>query len=239
MPSVSCDLRALTPEPAPTPEADDPELMRRLATRDPHAFEQLYQRYARRLQGYLRRLLPSHVLPEDVLHEVMLLVWQQAERFDPSKPLVTWLFGIARRKALEAQRAARLRPALPQDATWESPVEAPESDIARHELACAVMQALEDLPLAERQVVELTYYHDLSYPEIAGLVACPVNTVKARMVRGRHRLASRLAALVLEPDLAAHHSHARRGTRASRGVSERMSVMHITQPFAFLPSITQ
>ena len=219
MPNASCDLRPLTPEPAPTPEADDQELIRRLATRDPHAFEELYQRYARRLQGYLRRLLPSHVLPEDVLHEVMLLVWQQAERFDPSKPLLPWLFGIARRKALEAQRAARPRPTLPPDTTSESAVEALELGVTRQELACAVMQALGDLPPAERQVVELTYYHDLSYPEIAGLLACPVNTVKARMARGRRHLAPHLAARVLAPDLPAHHPHARR-THARAGASQ-------------------
>jgi RNA polymerase sigma factor (sigma-70 family) len=213
MPNASCDLRPLTPEPAPTPEADDQALIRRLATRDPHAFEQLYQRYAQRLQGYLRRLLPSHVLPEDVLHEVMLLVWQQAERFDPSKPLLPWLFGLARHKALEAQRAARPRPTLPPDTTSEPAAEALELGVARQELACAVMQALGDLSPAERQVVELTYYHDLSYPEIAGLVACSVNTVKARMARGRRHLAPHLAALVLAPDLAAHHPHARRTHR--------------------------
>jgi RNA polymerase sigma-70 factor (ECF subfamily) len=46
-------------------------------------------------------------------------------------------------------------------------------------------------------VVELTYYHDLSYPEIAALVGCPVNTVKARMARARHRLAPQLDALSL------------------------------------------
>jgi RNA polymerase sigma-70 factor (ECF subfamily) len=192
--------------------------MRRLATRDPHAFEQLYQRYARCLQGYLQRLLPSHVLPEDVLHEVMLLVWQQAERFDPSKPLMPWLFGLARHKALEAQRAARPRPAWPPDTTSESAVDALELGVARQELACAVMQALEDLPPVERQVVELTYYHGLSYPEIAGLVACPVNTVKARMARARHRLAPHLTALVLAPDLATHHPpYARRAHTRARG----------------------
>jgi RNA polymerase sigma factor (sigma-70 family) len=216
MPSASRSPQSLPPgsapradvalPPSPTPEADDQELIRRLATRDPHAFEQLYQRYARRLQGYLRRLLPPQVLPEDVLHEVMLLVWQQAERFDPGKPLLPWLFGIARRKALEAQRAARPRPTLPPDTTSESAVEALELGVARQELTCAVMQALRDLPPAERQVVELTYYHGLSYPEIAGLAACPVNTLKARMARGRRRLASHLAAWGLTPAPAAHHT---------------------------------
>jgi RNA polymerase sigma factor (sigma-70 family) len=195
---------ALSPPPAP--EADDQILIRRVAARDPHAFEQLYQRYARRLRGYLRRLLPRQVLPEDVLTEVMLLVWHQAARCDPSKPLVAWLFGVARHKALEARRAARTRP-TPPPAAAESVADALEIRVADQELARTVTQALAALPPAERQVVELTYYYDLSYPEIAALVGCPVNTVKTRMARARQRLAPQLNALGLTraPDLAAHH----------------------------------
>jgi RNA polymerase sigma-70 factor (ECF subfamily) len=160
-------------------EADDQELIRRVAARDPQAFEQLYQRYAPRLCGYLRRLLPPQVQPEDVLDEVLLLVWHKAARFDSNKPLAAWLFGIARLKAREAWRAAHPRPTPSLAATAESVAEALEDGVARHELTRAVRQALAALPSAERQVVELTYYHDLSYPEIAALVACPVNTFKA------------------------------------------------------------
>jgi DNA-directed RNA polymerase specialized sigma24 family protein len=43
-------------------------------------------------------------------------------------------------------------------------------------------------------VVELTFYHDLSYAEIAKIVGCPVNTVKTRMLYARRRLASLFAA---------------------------------------------
>ena len=184
-------------------EADDQALIRRVVAHDPQAFEQLYQRYARRLMGYLRRLLPPHVLTDDVLNEVMLLVWQQADRFDLSQPLMAWLFGIARRKALEALRAARPRP-TPPPAAAESAADALEVQVAGHDLTRVVTQALAALPPAERQVVELTYYHDLSYPEIAAIVECPVNTVKARMARARQRLAPQLGALALAlaPDAA-------------------------------------
>jgi RNA polymerase sigma-70 factor (ECF subfamily) len=138
-----------------------------------------------------------------VLNEVMLLVWQQPGRFDPSQPLVAWLFGIARRKALEALRAARPRP-TPPPAAAESAADALEVQVAGQDLSRVVTQALAALPPVERQVVELTYYHDLSYPEIAAIVACPVSTVKARMVRARQRLAPQLGALALAlaPDAA-------------------------------------
>jgi RNA polymerase sigma-70 factor, ECF subfamily len=62
-----------------------------------------------------------------------------------------------------------------------------------------VTRALAALPSTERQVVELTYYEGLSYPEIAALMVCPVNTIKARMARARQRLAPQLDALGLAP----------------------------------------
>jgi DNA-directed RNA polymerase specialized sigma24 family protein len=51
--------------------------------------------------------------------------------------------------------------------------------------------------VTQRQVVELAYYHGLSYQEIATLVGCPVNTVKTRMARARERLVPQLTALGL------------------------------------------
>jgi RNA polymerase sigma-70 factor (ECF subfamily) len=198
--SETCVPHPLSPSAAST--ADDQALIRRVAARDPHAFEELYQRHARRLRGYLRRLLPPHVLPEDVLHEVMLIVWQQAAQCDPCKSLLAWLFGIARHKAMDARRAASPRPMPPPAAAAESAAEALEVQVLRHDLAQTVTQAVAGLPPAERQVVELTYYHDLSYPEIATLLACSVNTVKARGARARHRLAPQLGALGLTPTLA-------------------------------------
>jgi DNA-directed RNA polymerase specialized sigma24 family protein len=112
MPGETSVPHPLQPCPAPTADSalphppgrdtEDQLLLRRIAARDPHAFEQLYQHYAGRLLGYLRRLLPPQVLPEDVLDDVMLLVWLHANRYDPGKPLVAWLF------ALPATRLLRL-----------------------------------------------------------------------------------------------------------------------------------
>ena len=66
--------------------------------------------------------------------------------------------------------------------------------MAHRELTSAVAQALDSLPPEQRAVVELTFYHDLPYAEIAKIVGCPVNTVKTRMLHARRRLVSLFAA---------------------------------------------
>jgi RNA polymerase sigma-70 factor (ECF subfamily) len=71
----------------------------------------------------------------------------------------------------------------------------PESLLTRRELAGTLGKALHALSPEHRAVVELTYYYELSYPEIAQIVGCPVNTVKTRMFHARRRLRELLPGL--------------------------------------------
>jgi RNA polymerase sigma-70 factor (ECF subfamily) len=180
-------------------DVEDHTLIHRIAAHDHQAFEHFYQRYAQRLIGYLTRLLSQRELAEEGLNEVMLALWQQAPQFDSRGPLIAWLFGIARRQALQALRNARPRPMPPLVAPERSAEDVLEASLLQQEFDSAVARALADFPTPEREVVELTYYHDLSYTEIAAVVGCPVNTVKTRMARARQRLAARLGALGLGP----------------------------------------
>jgi DNA-directed RNA polymerase specialized sigma24 family protein len=92
-------------------EEDDRILIRHIAAKDREAFKTLYYRYAPRLGGYLSKLLKSRELVEEVINDVMLVVWQNAVRFEPTGRLSTWLFGITHRKALKAlARSSRLSP---------------------------------------------------------------------------------------------------------------------------------
>ena len=85
----------------------DRELMRAVARQDRQAFKALYERYAPRIGAYLMKLLKRHELVDETVNDVMLAVWQYADRFDPEQgPLLTWLFGIAHNKGLKALRSA-------------------------------------------------------------------------------------------------------------------------------------
>ena len=93
------------------PEDDDPELIRRIAGKDRSAFEALYHRYVHRLQRYLSRLISSPELTEEVFDDVMLVVWQNAARYNQTSRVSTWIFGIAHHKALKARSRLASRPA--------------------------------------------------------------------------------------------------------------------------------
>ena len=76
---------------------EDDILIRRITCGDPEAFTTLYQRYAPRLAGFLYPRLAQPDLVDDVLHETLLVVWQDAARFRGQAQLSTWIFCIAQR----------------------------------------------------------------------------------------------------------------------------------------------
>ena len=175
----------------PSASEDDLELIRRVVRRDRQAFETLYHRYSPVVYRYLWKLIRQRENVEEALNDVMMVVWETASRFNGTSRLSTWILGIAYNKALKARaRSARFDAEVREAEPSGVEPSGPEDAWAHRELAGAVARAIDSLPPEQGMVVELTYYHDLSYAEIAKIVGCPVNTVKSRMSHARRRLAS-------------------------------------------------
>jgi RNA polymerase sigma-70 factor, ECF subfamily len=190
-----------TPRPAPTPTAvplpasaaEELQLLRQVAASAPQAFDTLYHRYTPYLRRFLRRRLPHPDLVDDVCHDVLLVAWQQAARFQPTARRSTWLCGIARHRAQKAwQRVAQqdvaTRPTSPAGDTAADPARLLLHQEQHQGLARAVAQ----LPPELRVVVEAAYYQAASYEAIATRLGCTVGTVQARLVRARRRLRAAL-----------------------------------------------
>lgn len=159
--------------------------------RDRGAFTELYRLYHPRLFGYLRRLLPNGALAEEVLDDVMFVVWKDARKFRGQSAVSSWIFGIAYNKAMTALRKEqRYHAQLDRGADPEATPAVPDRD---NEVLVA---GLARLSPDHRQVVVLTYFCGFSYGEIARIARCPVNTVKTRMFHARRRLK------ILLPELA-------------------------------------
>jgi RNA polymerase sigma-70 factor (ECF subfamily) len=172
-----------------------------VARRDRAAFEALYRLYYPRVFSYVLKLLRRPEMVEEIVNDVMLVVWQSADRFEGRSRPSTWVLGIAYRQALKALarhgRRGGDHEELGDAPSPPDPGDGPEGRLWRHELRRRLDTALAALSVEQRAVVELTFYHGLSYPEIAELLGCPLNTVKTRMFYARHRLRQ------LVPELAA------------------------------------
>lgn len=163
--------------------ASEHSLLAAVARRDRAAFSELYRTYQPRLHGYLRRMVANVVIIEEVVDDVMFVVWTDAKKFRGNSAVSSWIFGIAYRKALTALR---------KEGRYQAPLVSQAGEHAAAEGAPADLELLHaglaQLSADHRQVVELTYFCGYSYQEIAEIAQCPVNTVKTRMFHARRRL---------------------------------------------------
>lgn len=178
-------------------ENADVMLLRRVADKDRKAFEILYRNYYRRLVRFLDKVMRQPELMEEVLDDTMLVVWQSAASFAGASRVSTWIFGIAYRKAMNSIGRER-RHQLPtewldmDDFLGDQP--GPEDNLMNRESEQQLTILLGQLSPEHRAVIELTYYFGYAYAEIAGIVGCPVDTVKTRMFYARRKLRALFAA---------------------------------------------
>lgn len=182
--------------------AVDPDavLVRRMAQGDESALGAFYDRWADRVHTVAFWILKDRDEAEDVVEETFWQAWRHASRYDAARaPGSTWLIMMARSRALDRLRAIRRREqwvakagALAFEAGEPSANPAPAL-MEEHQLK--VSQALECLPVEQRQVLELAFFGGLSHSEIAAKTAQPLGTVKTRIRLAMDKLRQRLAAL--------------------------------------------
>jgi RNA polymerase sigma-70 factor (ECF subfamily) len=176
------------------PEQDDERaLLCQVALQDQQAFATLYARYASCVRRYLRRCLGQADLVDDVLQEVMLVLWQRPSTCPPTVPLIAWLCGIARHKARKTVRRAAAPPVRPPPPP-DSAVEDPACGLLRQEDGHRLTRALDTLPFYERTALQLLVQQGCSYQEIAAVMDTPVSTVRTRLWRACHRLRAHVVA---------------------------------------------
>jgi RNA polymerase sigma factor (sigma-70 family) len=168
-------------------------LIDRVALGNLRAFEDLYRIYHPRLNRFLLSITRRPHLVEEVLSDTMLVVWRRSDDFNGRSKVSTWIFAIAYRKALNALRRLD-EPAEDQDAEGrESPDAGPEQQLGQNQIKEALLKAIGELSADHRAVVDLAYFHEIGYREIAEIMDCPVDTVKTRMFHARRHLKNKLA----------------------------------------------
>ncbi len=159
---------------------------------DVAAFRELYRIYHPRLTRFLFNLVHRPQIVEEVLDDTLMVVWERAHTFNARSKLSTWIFAIAYRKAMKAVRR------------YDEPVEdhaaenrvsldaSPEEACGLNKIHVLLREAMQELSPEHRAVLDLTYFHELGYREIAQILECPVDTVKTRMFYARRHLKRRL-----------------------------------------------
>lgn len=175
-------------------EPSDEELFGRFRDgRDDRAFATLVYRYEQPLFAYLRRLLHSDQLAEDVFQSTFLRVHMKRQSFDITRRFQPWLYAVATRQAIDTirrEKRHRRKPALPAaagataDLTLDDMPAAdstPVEQVQNREEWQRVRAAVGRLSAVQQRAVQLVYGEGLAYREAAGVLGVPVGTVKSRV----------------------------------------------------------
>jgi RNA polymerase sigma-70 factor, ECF subfamily len=167
-------------------------LIRQAANQDREAFSQLYDRFSSLVYTLAMRMLRVPSDAEDLLQEVFVQVWHQANRYSEERGRPeAWIINIARSRAIDKLRARRRMEksfVLTDDPARAESTDNVESSAAESEAKLTMNSALANLPEAQRRVLALAYFEGLSQSEIADRLKEPLGTVKTRMRSGIHRL---------------------------------------------------
>jgi RNA polymerase sigma-70 factor, ECF subfamily len=174
-------------------ERSDDALISAIAKGDKLAMKVLYARHNVRVYRFTLRLTRDEALAEDVVSEVFLHAWRGAANFQAKSKVSTWLLAIAHNKAKDAMQRRRHEYLSDEDAAEiEDTSDNPETTWGKIELGQLLRTCLSKLPAAQREVLDLVYYHHKSVEEVAQIVGAQASTVKTRMFYARNRLAQML-----------------------------------------------
>lgn len=177
----------------------DAELLRRMLAGDEEAFVTLYRRRQGAVYRFALQMSGSQAVAEDVTQEVFMVLMRDGRNFDPERgSLPAYLYGIARNHVLRVFDRERAFVPIGDDAEDSDVHERlvahhdPLGDLTRGEMLGRLRQAVTALPSHYREVVVLCELHEMSYAEAAGVLACPVGTVRSRLNRARAMLTGKM-----------------------------------------------
>ncbi|MDG4647368.1 sigma-70 family RNA polymerase sigma factor [Roseibacterium sp. SDUM158017] len=163
-------------------------LIDRIAKGDKGALADLYRALERPVYRFILSRLNDPHEAADILQDVFIDIWRAAARFEGRAKVQTWVFGIAHRKTIDAlRRKGRI------DLTDTMPDEADDGPdmatcLVAAEEAGHVRHCLGTLSDDHRAVVSLTFYDDMSAPEISRVIDAPEGTVRSRLHHAKRLL---------------------------------------------------
>jgi RNA polymerase sigma-70 factor (ECF subfamily) len=178
---------------APVSAAAEALLAAVARTRDRKAFAQLFRQYAPRIKSFLlsRGVLPDAA--EEVVQEIMLIIWRRADQYDPARGAArAWIFTITRNCLVDRVRATR-RPEVDLDdpALVVDPPTG-EMQLLQGEDHRALVSAIDRLPGEQMDVLRGTYFRGRSLKDMAAEQKVPLGTVKTRLRLALKHLRDRL-----------------------------------------------
>ena len=163
---------------------------------DSVAFQKLFERFSRKIFALGMKLTRNEQLANDLVQEAMLKVWQKAPLYDFDRGTAqSWIFTLSRNRCFDMLSKQKSQPqtVVNSDDIWHNEADFEPGFVNEEEGTQAVEVAqverfYDDLPVAQREVIEQIYIHDLTHEEAAANLRIPLGTLKSRLRLGLSKL---------------------------------------------------
>jgi RNA polymerase sigma-70 factor, ECF subfamily len=176
-------------------EKSDDQLMEAVVNRKSEALECIYMRYESLLRTVILGVIRDESEVDDILHDVLLQVWEQGGRYNPNeKGLRGLLVTLARRRALDRlrRRAAYRRATESLKNDLDNPltteITTTSHQLENSDLSLLLSRIIQLLPEAQKEVIHLTFFKGMSQREIASQRQISLGTVKTRLHLAQRKL---------------------------------------------------
>lgn len=176
-------------------DARDLDLLRRVESGDEDAFRQLFRRHGPSAKALALRLVRQSFVAEEIVQEAFLALWRNPASYQEERgSFRSWLLSLVHHRAVDAVRREEAQRRRGQEAKRElvgGGVDVAEEVVEELDLAQArgrVRAALQDIPSAQRRVLEMMYFEGKTQTMIAHELGLPLGTVKSRTLLGMRRL---------------------------------------------------
>jgi len=205
--NINVEDKLMESRPVNPERAVDQKLVEKAQRGDKKAFGMLVEKYQRRLNRLLSRMVRDQSEIEDIVQDSFIKAYRAINNFRGDSAFYTWLYRIGINTAKNHLVKLGKRPKAMNDVEIEEIEnfedapdlrnhETPESTMMSSEIVASVNQTIESLPGELKEAISLREMDGLSYEEIAELMNCPIGTVRSRIFRAREVIAEKLKPLI-------------------------------------------
>jgi len=205
--NIKVEEKPMESRPVNPERAIDQKLVEKAQRGDKKAFGMLVEKYQRRLNRLLSRMVRDQSEIEDIVQDSFIKAYRAINNFRGDSAFYTWLYRIGINTAKNHLVKLGKRPKAMNEVDIEEIEnfedapdlrnhETPESTMMSSEIVASVNQTIQALPSELREAISLREMDGLSYEEISDLMNCPIGTVRSRIFRAREVIAEKLKPLI-------------------------------------------
>jgi RNA polymerase sigma-70 factor (ECF subfamily) len=159
------------------------ELLKKLKEGDSFAFEVLFYKYRNKIKGFVIKLIPTQIDPEEIVQEVFVKVWLKKEMINPEKDFQSYLFSIAKNLILDHLKSAVNRKLYFVEEHFREDLIDDEviDNTLLEEVEEKLLLLIPQIPERRREIFRLSRFEGLSYKQIAKQLNISENTVDSQI----------------------------------------------------------